>query len=67
MAKSGDLTPEIPSASTNGRPVAVAATSSPGTTIHTAAAGTTSIDYVTGDAGNIDTVARDVTLEWAGT
>lgn len=67
MAKSGDLTPIIPSSSTDGRPVAVAAVASAGTTIHTAASGTTSIDYVTVYAVNIDTVAHTLTLQWGGT
>ena len=67
MAKSGDLTPEIASASTNGRPVAVAATASPGTTIHTAGSGTDTIDYVTVYAVNIDSSSHPLTLEWGGT
>jgi hypothetical protein len=53
------------SASTNGRPVAVAATSSPGTTIHTAHA--TSLDEILIVASNIDTSDRDLTLEHGGT
>ena len=53
------------SGSTNGRPVAVAATSSPGTTIHTAHA--TAIDEIILVASNIDTVDRDLTIEHGGT
>ena len=52
------------SSSTNGRPIAVAATSSPGTTIHTAV-GT---DQVYLYASNInDTDVRKLTIQWGGT
>lgn len=67
MPISGDIEPVIFTASTNGRPSAIVATASPGDTIHTAAAGTTSIDYVTVYASNIDTVTRTITLQWGGT
>ncbi len=57
------------SGSTDGRGVAVAATSSPGTTIHTAQSGTTagSFDEVWLYAVNIDTVTRTLTIQCGGT
>ena len=53
------------SASTNGLGIAVAATSSLGTTIHTAHA--TSTDEVMLYATNTNTGAVNLTLEWGGT
>lgn len=53
------------SGSTDGRPVAVAATSSPGTTIHTAHS--TALDEILLVASNIDTADHDLTLEHGGT
>lgn len=57
------------SGSTHGRGIKVAATSSPGTTIHTAVAGTdyTSEDIVTLFAYNGDSVQRTLTIQWGGT
>ncbi len=55
------------SASTNGRPIKVVATSSTGTTIHTAVAGTTNLDEIWLYAVNSDTTDRKLTLEWGGT
>lgn len=55
------------SASTNGRPIKVAATATPGTTIHTAVTGTTSYDEIWLYAGNTDTTARKLTIEFGGT
>lgn len=55
------------SASTNGRPVKVAATATTGTTIHTAVTGTTDIDEIWLYAVNSDTTVRKLTLEWGGT
>lgn len=55
------------SGSTNGRPIAVTATSSPGTTIHTAVSGTSSIDEIILTASNIDSSDRTLTLEHGGT
>ncbi len=55
------------SASTNGRGIKVAASSSVGTTIHTAQSGTTLVDVITLFAYNSDTVTRRLTLEWGGT
>lgn len=55
------------SGSTHGRGIKVAATSTPGTTIHTGQVSTTLSDIVTIYAYNSDTVARTLTLEWGGT
>lgn len=55
------------SGSTHGRGIKVAATSTPGTTIHTGQASTTLSDIVTLYAGNDDSVSRLLTVEWGGT
>lgn len=55
------------SGSTHGRGIKVAASSTPGTTIHTGQASTTLTDVVTLYATNTDTVTRRLTLEWGGT
>lgn len=57
------------SGSTDGKGVQVAATSSPGTTIHTADADAGDIDFVTLFATNEDAdgETRTLTLEWGGT
>jgi hypothetical protein len=57
------------SSSTDGRGIKVAATSSPGTTIHTAVAGTTAgtFDEVWIYAYNSDAVSRLLTIEFGGT
>jgi hypothetical protein len=57
------------SGSTDGRPIKVAATSSPGTTIHTAQAGTGADNYdeIWLWAFNSDTTNRKLTLEFGGT
>lgn len=52
------------SGSTDGKPIVVAATASPGTLIHTAVAAANQLDYMFIEATNNDTVARTVTLEW---
>ena len=65
---SGTLSSTLLSASTDGRPIAVAATSSPGTTIHTATADVGSErDQIDIYASNIDSVSRTLTLQWGGT
>lgn len=61
------LSAELLSGSTNGRQIKVAATSSPGTTIHTAVSGTTQQDKITLYCYNSDTVARELVLQWGGT
>jgi hypothetical protein len=61
------ITKELLSGSTSGRPVAVAATSTPGTTIHTAVNTTDWSDEVWLYVTNVDTSAVDLTLELGGT
>lgn len=58
---------ELLSGSTNGKAIKVAATSTPGTTIHTAVSGTTDLDLVTLYAYNHHTANVALTLEWGGT
>lgn len=53
------------SGSTDGRPILVAATSSPGTTIHTADA--SAVDEIWIYATNNHTAALALTLQWGGT
>lgn len=62
-------TKEVLSGSTHGRGILVAATSSPGTTIHTASTGTTNAgeDIITLYAYNGDTANRTLTIQWGGT
>jgi hypothetical protein len=55
------------SGSTDGRAVKVAATGTPGTTIHTGSATATTYDEIWLYAQNTDTTARKLTIEWGGT
>jgi hypothetical protein len=55
------------SASTDGRAIKVAATGTPGTTIHTGPSSASDIDEVWLYAMNTDTVGRKLTIEWGGT
>lgn len=55
------------SGSTDGRPIKVAATSSPGTTLHTASSTATTYDEVWLYAMNTDTTARKLTVQFGGT
>jgi len=55
------------SASTDGRAIKVAATATPGTTIHTGPSVATTIDEVWLYAMNTDTAPRKLTVEWGGT
>lgn len=55
------------SGSTNGRPIAVAATTSPGTTIHTATNTSNNLDEVWLWVTNTETTAVNLTLELGGT
>lgn len=55
------------SGSTDGRPVKVAATATPGTTIHTGSATATTYDEVWLYAQNTDTTDRKLTIEFGGT
>jgi hypothetical protein len=55
------------SGSTHGRGIKVAATSSTGTTIHTATSSTSDCDVVTLYAYNSSSSAVNLTLQWGGT
>jgi hypothetical protein len=55
------------SASTDGRAIKVAATATPGTTIHTGPSSASEIDEVWLYAMNTDTTPRKLTVEWGGT
>lgn len=55
------------SASTDGRAIKVAATGTPGTTIHTGSSTATTYDEVWLYAMNTDTSSRKLTIEWGGT
>lgn len=57
----------ILSGSTDGRAVKVAATSSPGTTVHTGSSTATHYDEIWLYAQNTDTTARKLTIQWGGT
>jgi hypothetical protein len=57
----------ILSGSTDGRAVKVAATGTPGTTIHTGSTTATTLDEIWLYAQNTDTTARKLTIEWGGT
>lgn len=59
-------TGNILSGSTNGLPIPVAATATPGTTIHTAVTGTSAFDAVFIFASNVTGTAATLTLEWGG-
>ncbi len=60
------LTPVIPSGSTNGRPVKVVATTTLGTTLHTAVTGTTDMDEIYVWAYNDHTADVLLTIEFGG-
>lgn len=53
--------------STDGVGVSIVATTSPGTTLHTATSGTDYWDYVKVWLVNTDTVTRTVYVQWGGT
>lgn len=55
------------SGSTNGKQIKVAATATPGTTIHTAVSGTSDMDEIWLYVTNNHTAAVNLTLEWGGT
>lgn len=61
------ISAQIASGSTNGRPIAVAATSSPGTTLHAATSTSGQVDEVSIYVTNVDASARELTLERGGT
>jgi hypothetical protein len=54
------------SGSTDGRAIKVAATGTPGTTIHTGSATAATLDEIWLYATNTDTTARKLTIEWGG-
>lgn len=54
------------SGSTNGKSIPVTATSTPGTTLHTAIAGTAAFDEVYLWASNVTSAAATLTIEWGG-
>jgi hypothetical protein len=49
------------------RQIKVAATATPGTTIHVTGSGSTQIDVITIFCNNTDTTPRKLTIEWGGT
>lgn len=55
------------SGSTNGRQILVAATSTPGTLVHTAVSGTSSLDEIWIYAVNTSTTSTKLTIEYGGT
>lgn len=54
------------SGSTSGREIPVAATSTPGTLIHTAVSGANAFDEIYFWASNVTTAAATLTVEWGG-
>jgi hypothetical protein len=54
------------SGSTDGKPIPVAATATPGTLIHTAVTGTAAFDCVHIWASNVTVGAATLTIEWGG-
>lgn len=55
------------SGSTDGRGILVAATATPGTTIHTGSSTATTFDEIWLYAQNTDTSSRKLTIEWGST
>lgn len=55
------------SGSTDGKPIKVAATSTPGTTVHTAISGSVGFDELYLWVNNVDSSPVNLTLEWGGT
>lgn len=58
------FTKKLLSGSTNGKNIKVGATATPGTTIHTAVSGTSSLDEIWIYAINTSTSAVKLTIEW---
>lgn len=58
------FTARLLSGSTNGKNIKIAANATPGTLVHTAVAGTSSIDEVTIEVTNTSSVGVKVTIEW---
>lgn len=61
------FTKKILSGSTDGKGIKVAATGTPGTTIHTGSSTATTLQEIWLYAVNSDTTARKLTIEWGGT
>src|SRR3990172_2037784 len=61
------FTAQLLSGSTNGRPIPVTATASPGTTLHTVATAAGTLDELFIDAYNSATNDRDLVVEFGGT
>ena len=61
------FTKTLLSGSTNGKAILVSATASPGTTIHTAVAGTLALDEIWLYAGNSSSGDVKLTIEWGET
>lgn len=61
------FTKKLLSGGTNGKSIKVAATSSPGTTIHTTPAGTTTLDEIWLWANNTSTSSVKLTIQFGGT
>jgi hypothetical protein len=61
------ISKQILSGSTNGKGIKIAATSSPGTTIHTCSSSTSDIDEVWLYVSNPDSFQRAVTIQFGGT
>jgi len=61
------FTKTLLSGSTNGKAILVAATATPGTTIHTAVAGTSSLDEIWLYAVNSSNSDVKLTIEWGET
>lgn len=61
------FTKNILSGSTDGRAIKVAATATPGTTIHTGSSTASHLDEVWLYAMNTDTSRQKLTIEWGGT
>lgn len=57
---------QLLSGSVNGKAIAVAATATPGTAVHTAVAGTAAFDEIYIWATNVTGAARQLTIEWGG-
>jgi len=58
---------QLLSGSTNGRPIPITATATPGTAIHGAVSGTVGVDEVYIWATNVTAAAATLTVEWGGT
>lgn len=61
------FTKKLLSGSTSGRGITVAATATPGTTLHTGSTNTAVLQEVWLYAANTDTTARKLTIEWGNT